>query len=326
MSTVMRKHLSFWIVLAMFAALVQVVSSGQAEAAEVKLNIVAMGDSYTSGNGALNYFGASNCYKSHNNYAEQLSKKFGGIDVDYRNLACNGAKNADLRSQVYQLTARERWAVDLVRLTTGGNDVGFSDVVKQCFAPVLRDADGCRAALDKAKSSLAKAAADAQQKLEELAILMPEAKIVLVGYPNLLDQTSDSCHYAMYGSSGIVEPVSETTQMAYQFEADQYNLIDKLNAQFKGRFSFVSLKALFKGHENCGSLQPWLRSFFDTAIVQEWWHPNKEGHTAIANHLYGLGVHKGAEDTFRYGDLPLSCGVTVPRASTYDSMSAGSRT
>lgn len=33
---------------------------------------------------------------------------------------------------------------DLVLFSIGGNDIGFSDIVSQCFALGLRDVDGCR--------------------------------------------------------------------------------------------------------------------------------------------------------------------------------------
>ena len=118
---------------------------------------VALGDSYSSGEGTGNYYLSSNttynqCHRSPHSYAELLdaSQHLGGIDF----VACSGAITADLFSLNHEgnhdgvvvAPGRLRSGVlvppqssalspstKYVTLTLGGNDVGFENVLKECI-------------------------------------------------------------------------------------------------------------------------------------------------------------------------------------------------
>lgn len=41
---------------------------------------------------------------------------------------------------------------DMVMMTIGGNDLGFDNIIKACFAAVLRSASDCRSKVNEARS------------------------------------------------------------------------------------------------------------------------------------------------------------------------------
>lgn len=127
-----------------------------APAAHVAREIVAIGDSYTSGEGAPPFDAASNrpgvneCHRSSFAYPINLG---GSLDAPVESWACSGATTGDLSTTVVH-TDQAPWddpildlsdgapasALDrigpgtqMVMLTVGGNDVGFPDIVSDCL-------------------------------------------------------------------------------------------------------------------------------------------------------------------------------------------------
>lgn len=293
-----------------------------AQATEVKITVLAMGDSYTAGTGGLDYYGPSGCYQSRSGYPYRLAEKIrsrGVIKVDFGNVACHGAVVEDLDEQVKMITERERLAVDLVLMTIGGNDGGFSNLIKQCFVPGIRDVIDCATAVVDATNKVPDIQTATFSKLVELSKIMPYAHFVLVGYPYPIDDGPNDCKYVLESSGYRMEVGPAVRELADKLEQAQKLVVEQLNRKYPGRFEFVSVHSYFAGHENCGDKAMWLRGNFDTLIVNEWWHPNKEGYQAIASRLNALKVAQGEEDIFRYGNLPLACGVVVTFASTFDS-------
>lgn len=103
-------------------------------------HVVVMGDSYSAGEGAGSYHpdtdtATNPCHRSDLTYGADLFERRTII-------ACSGAVTSDLADQQYptvqpqlsQLMALDDPA-DLVLLTLGGNDAGFSDVIKVCALP-----------------------------------------------------------------------------------------------------------------------------------------------------------------------------------------------
>jgi len=309
------------------ASLLAVANAPSAVAADIKLNIVALGDSYTAGTGGLDYYGINGCYKSRNTYAELYARSIGGgIDVNFTNLACNGAVVGDVYGQIDQLSQREKDAVDLVFITIGGNDANFKGIIEQCLVGLIDDFGDCVKNVENANDDLVVIADKVKTLLLHSHNYLPNAKIVLVGYPNVIGTSNESCQYIHELPGLEFHSGTAILQLAYQYEAEQLNLVDVLNRNYPNQFEFISLKALFRGHEQCEDGDLWIRGTGDTPITSEWWHPNVEGYTAIAKYLKTQDVYRGEEDIFRYGNLPFACGATVPYASTYNLMSDGERT
>jgi lysophospholipase L1-like esterase len=125
-------------------------------AADAPMRIIGLGDSFISGEGAENFLPGTNtlgddrneCRRSPDAYTFLLAERFGtGAAL----LACSGAETEDVLTiaqmpdsppdiagstpQIEALTALEPHAGDVVLLSIGGNDVGFSDIVKACLLP-----------------------------------------------------------------------------------------------------------------------------------------------------------------------------------------------
>jgi lysophospholipase L1-like esterase len=119
--------------------------------AEAGGRVAIMGDSYSSGEGAGDYYPETDtrrnrCHRSSRTYGVSL---FGEDNVDL--LACSGAVSrdffapqADRLGQPPQLSALRMLdeAPELVLLTIGGNDIGFSGIVKRCLLPGDCTSDG----------------------------------------------------------------------------------------------------------------------------------------------------------------------------------------
>jgi hypothetical protein len=124
--------------------------------------IVALGDSYISGEGAERYFPGSDepdplernlCHRASTAYPYLVAKEV-GASLDF--LACSGATTADvLHREQYprspagvaggrpQLEELEEADPDLVLISIGGNDAGFAEIGIDCALPGLPD---CRRA------------------------------------------------------------------------------------------------------------------------------------------------------------------------------------
>lgn len=87
------------------------------------------GDSYASGMGTGTTTW-NKCRVGSNNYGDLLYQYFGDSSLPYERRSCSGDTTDGLYAQI------EGWSnapqVNVVTLTIGGNDLGFSDLVKDC--------------------------------------------------------------------------------------------------------------------------------------------------------------------------------------------------
>ena len=124
---------------------------------------VALGDSFSSGEGALDSAGdaafdpataingRNECHRSNHSYGKTLKAARGTTDANFTFAACSGALVWDFTSRVGSVGQwNERpqlnaiapangpdHSVSLVTLTVGGNDVGFPQVLKHCVSGFL---------------------------------------------------------------------------------------------------------------------------------------------------------------------------------------------
>lgn len=181
-----------------------------------ELSLVVLGDSYSAGNGAGDYLydpeegsGAKEekAYRSRNgwgyHYAGWLLGQ--GVDARLKVIAHSGNTIGDVLAEQVENIPSD---TDLVMLTIGGNDGGFNEVVRTCFAIPDRHPVDCKKAVD-AFRALAKnegpggLKARTKNVLSAISEKLNELKrygagIVLIGYPNLmLDK-----EYTLYGCRG----------------------------------------------------------------------------------------------------------------------------
>ena len=188
-----------------------------------------------------------------------------------------------------QIDAVDR-STDLVFVTIGGNDLGFSTIVTQCL--VLREPGGCRSALD---GATAQAPAMMERTEAALAAVHDKsgghAEIYLLSYPFLLNTDS----YAIPEAAPTYDAGRGLRDLQVYGDQVQARGIQQLNAQGPDDFHFVdTVKAAWGGHEH--GLDPrtvgdqsnaWLVPVGAPGRQEaEWVHPTPDGWSATAEAVY----------------------------------------
>ena len=255
----MRTRQTLVALTAAAATAAMILSASPAGAAAV--NYVALGDSYSSGVGSGSYISASgNCLRSTLAYSQLWANEHS--PASYTSVACSGATTADvLNNQISALSS----STNLVSITIGGNDVGFSSVMQTC---VLQSDSACLSAINTAtaaaKSTLPGKLANTFSAIGNAA---PNAQVVVMGYPELYD----------LGNSWICPGLSTTDRTALNNAADTLDSVIQTAAQNAGD-SYADVKSNFSGHELCDFFNEWLHSV-NISDVTESYHPTADGHS-----------------------------------------------
>ena len=244
--------------MASTAGLITAVSAVPAADAASSVSYVALGDSYSSGLGAGSYISSSgSCDRSTNAYPEQWAGT--NAPASFVSVACAGATTSDvIDGQVSALSA----STTLVSITIGGNDAGFSSVMETC---VFRSTSSCVSAVAAARNfattQLPGRLASTLQAIRQHA---PNAKIVLLGYPDLYDLSrSGSC-------------IGLSTQDRTALNRGAAALDGALRAAAQANEdTFADVRAQFAGHEICDS-GSWLHAV-DIFALSSSYHPTAAG-------------------------------------------------
>ena len=278
-------------------------------------NYVALGDSYSAGEGVEPFLNspAAYCHRSAYGYPRLLTFA-DEARVDFR--ACAGAVTADVDlgspgGYGPQIDASERHDVGLVTMTLGGNDVVFSAVVRQCIlfedcvnqrfeppdAPVERptvrypdtDLDDYNTFKKWARAALSDEylGGNIDRVYTKVADTYPNARIVIVGYPYLFpDQPAE---WTFSDCAAILRRVDHDERVGLR------TLMDELNGMLAAKayahnLEFISPVAAWAGHEPCGTENDqWvnavrldLSNLHDLAIVNgSTFHPNRLGQAEL---------------------------------------------
>lgn len=206
-----------------------------------------LGDSYSAGNGAGSYYGPKDTYRSHKNWAHNYVNWLNdqGAPTVLTNLAHSGyTTDQVLNEQVNTMEPN----TNLVMFTIGGNDVNFSEIVKQCFTPGMRDAASCKSNVDNAKSSLTSVKSQTLEILRAIdGRLQGDFQVILVGYPRLSTNTPFTLRSAglSYNASAEVRSLSDSAKDT------QESLVSEWNASHpKSKVNYIEGVADgFEGHE-----------------------------------------------------------------------------
>ena len=214
---------------------------------------VALGDSYSSGVGAGSTSGS--CGQSPNAYPALWAKA--NAPASFTFAACSGAKTGDVISgQLSSLSA----STTLVSITIGGNDAGFSSVMETC---VLSSTSSCEnavaAGLNYVNNTLP---AQLNTTLADIRGHAPNAKVVVVDYPDFYDLSAKLC----LGLSGA----------DHQALDNGINSLDGVlqAAAARNGDTFADVRSQFTGHELCDGAG-WLNSV--TLPIGNSYHPTATG-------------------------------------------------
>lgn len=218
---------------------------------------VALGDSYSSGDGAGSYGTSGSCDRSANAYPQQWANANDPASFSF--VACAGATTSDvINSQVSSLSA----GTTLVSLTIGGNDVGFSTVMATC---VLAPISTCESAVSGAEALVADLLpTELNTVLQTIRHDAPAARIVVLDYPDLYDLSRSS------GCIGL----STADRTALNQGADQLDSAISAAAARNGD-TFTDVRSKFAGHEICDGSSSWLNLV--TWPIGSSYHPTAGG-------------------------------------------------
>ncbi|GEK20540.1 SGNH/GDSL hydrolase family protein [Cellulomonas xylanilytica] len=260
-------------VLAVTAALVLVGSLGSAASAgprgDSRVVYDALGDSYASGYGVPPY---AECGRSQSAYAVQLDGRHRLRLDDF--VACAGATTTSLVAGG-QLAALDA-DTDLVTLTIGGNDIGWSSAVVACLGGTDAQCTGTVAVVDARITTQLPALLDAVYA--QVRTAAPDAEVVVAGYPRLF-----SPEYGDYLAASAAE------QTALNAAADTLDAVIAAAADRAG-FQFVDVRTRFDGH-GVNSPDPWILGPSDPGAF----HPTVQGYkayTAAVNSALGPLKHR----------------------------------
>ena len=227
-------------------------------AGQSSVKYVALGDSYSSGVGAGNYYSSSgSCDRSANAYSVLWADA--NAPASYVSVACSGATTSTvISSQLSALSA----STTLVSITVGGNDVGFTNVMETC---VIFSTSSCVSAINTAEGEMtADLPGEMNNVLAAIAARAPNARIVVLDYPRLYDLARSSSCIGLSNTD----------------RTDLNQGADELDGQIQaaaGRYHdvFADVRSQFAGHQICDS-SSWLRSvdWFDLGVS---YHPTASG-------------------------------------------------
>jgi lysophospholipase L1-like esterase len=232
---------------------------------------VALGDSYSSGVGAGDYYGADrSCERSRDAYPALWAAA--SHPASYVSEACSGATIGSVLSS--QLSALNK-ATTLVSITIGGNDVGFAPVMSAC---VILPTSFCVHAVAAARADIRGVLPGRLDKLlAAVSADAPDARVVVMGYPEPYDLTR----------SGPCVGLSTTDRVDLNQAAAQ---LDKQLLAAADRYgdAFADVRSAFAGHQICDS-DSWMNSV-DWLDIGASYHPNAAGQADAYDRVFSAAV------------------------------------
>ncbi|KAN0073435.1 SGNH hydrolase-type esterase domain containing protein [Elaphomyces granulatus] len=246
----------------------------------------ALGDSYASGIAAGNYIDSKinspdwKCSRFDHAYGKLLDGMLDGQKSrDFHFLACSGNTCQDV-----QKTQKPSDNADLVTLTVGGNDVGFSDIVEACvyqFAGILTS--NCDTALTQTQNNIAGPLWNSLwNTIESIVTTVGKSnknfKLFVTNYPQFWNQDADQCDsisfsYWLGPSSSDKMTKDKRTKMnnlSKQMNAVILSVVENWNnpqsSHYDTRVHYVDIDSAFEGHRFC-----------ENEYQEPWWNDEPNG-------------------------------------------------
>ncbi|KUN01165.1 GDSL family lipase [Streptomyces yokosukanensis] len=244
------------------------------------IRYVALGDSYTSGPGIPTQVDA-NCARSDHNYPTLVATR--RQVAAFTDASCSGATTAEMwqaqGTNKPQLDALGR-DTDLVSVQIGGNDVGFGPIIGTCARLAAQDPTGnpCErsyqaSGYDQLVLAIVRTAPKVERVLRAVHTRAPHARVVVVGYPDLLPDDGSGCF-----------PQVPFAQKDFAYLRDtekRLNLMLRVVAGLN-RADYVDTYGPTVGHDMCKApADRWIEPLQPAAPAAPA-HPNAKGEQAMA--------------------------------------------
>ncbi|MEW2301035.1 SGNH/GDSL hydrolase family protein [Streptomyces sp. NPDC006655] len=241
---------------------------------------VALGDSYTSGPAIPTQVDAD-CARSDHNYPSLVAAD--REVTAFRDVSCSGATTAQMwqaqGTNGPQLDAVRR-DTDLVTVQIGGNDMGFGSIIATCAALSSKDLTGdpCRqyygaSGTDQLVLNIVRTAPKVDKVLRAVRARAPHARILVVGYPDLLPDDGSGCYPTVPFAAKDFPYLRDTEK--------RLNLMLRLVAAWNGA-RYVDTYGPTVGHDMCKApADRWIEPLRPTSPAAPA-HPNAKGEAVMA--------------------------------------------
>ncbi len=279
------------LVLAGCLAPVSLVTSGAGAATsdaaarpKTTFNYVALGDSYSSGEGVEPFIpGSGACDRSPRAYSQVVHLPT-HLTVKRFFYACSGAETTAFTQPFNGFPAElDHSAIgpstDLVTLSIGGNDAGFAQVLTDCSIMRLSHCTFSSSTRRRVLASIDALPAKLVPAYQAIKARAPNAAVVVLGYPQLF--TASYARFLMCKS--IIAAGFTRTAQNFVREAG-YHLRDAIDtATRRAGVYFIDMIPAFQDHETCGKDGQWINAIVGHG--QGSFHPNARGQQAYADAL-----------------------------------------
>jgi lysophospholipase L1-like esterase len=258
---------------------------GTARAAAPTGRYVALGDSYTSGPLIPTQVDL-NCVRSNRNYPSLTAASIGSSS--FTDVSCGGATTNDILNPgtgqlgitVPPQIAAVNAATALVTVGIGGNDIGFSEIIRTCAEDSFDNPFGspCRdrytaGGTDQLRARIAATGPKVAAVLRAVRAAAPGARMVVVGYPAILPDSGFGCWPTVPIAFGDV-PYLRGVEKAL-------NAMLSATAAANGA-SYVDTYTPSIGHDACrGASTRWVEGLVPAASAAPF-HPNAAGERGMA--------------------------------------------
>jgi lysophospholipase L1-like esterase len=252
-----------------------------------RLKVVALGSSFAAGPG-IEPILEQNARRSGRNYPQQLAKL---LDADLTDLTVSGATLLNVLSETQETIGKTFEPqldllpkdADIVTLTGGGNDLGYSGgmIYDSCLA--LESSPQRDAVLDfmlppGSGLSIENLTTRFLNVIDKVHETSPNANIYLVDYVAVFGESE---------KSGRDTPLSIERVRHYREQASILAKAYHTAASSREGVELIEMSQLSTGHE-LGTEEPWVIGFdiemFFKGLAP--YHPNLEAHTAAAEELH----------------------------------------
>ncbi|MFJ2716605.1 SGNH/GDSL hydrolase family protein [Streptomyces sp. NPDC087437] len=241
---------------------------------------VSLGDSYTSGPGIPRQVDA-NCGRSDSNYPSIVAAERKA--ASFEDVSCAGATTEEMwkpqGSNDAQLNALRK-DTDLVTVQIGGNDVGFGSIIATCaqLGSQQPTGDPCRrhyasSGIDRLTLDIARTAPKVDRVLRAVHARAPHARVLVVGYPDLLPDDGSGCFPSVPFASQDFPYLRDTEK--------RLNTMLRLVAAWN-HAEYVDTYRPTVGHDMCKSpADRWIEPLQPASPAAPA-HPNARGEEAMA--------------------------------------------
>jgi lysophospholipase L1-like esterase len=265
--------------LALLTTVVAALFFGPAAGAGPQPPYVALGDSYSAGQGEPPFEEGTDvpgnyCHRSVHAYPAQ----YAAGRFPHQSYACSGATTDDFfRGGLASDTpdgqiARVPASTKLITLTVGGNDLGFTRLMRSCtYRNCTTDPQWSN--LSQQIDGLAPKLRSVYDGVQDKA---PEAGVFVLGYPVFLSNVDQ----VSFCNDDLGLSAQEKDWL--NGHLDHLNQVIKTQTEAAGA-TYVDVQNAFRGHEVC-TLEPWSGGW--NRDHWRWsYHPNRQGHQALAEVL-----------------------------------------